>query len=211
MQLIDDGSFVEDVWIDRSCSGALTPEDIDRDGDLDIIVSQTLAASLDIPSLVPTPRGRLGVRIDNDIDLECIDGSLAHLSLIAVAFPSSADGRGFSLARQLRKRGFRGELRASGPLIADQYAFARACGFDTVEIPDAVAARQPEAQWLHAQNEICGAYQPGYAARASVLEARHGDRGSGETGGLEVPSVEQAPPRTLQATAPSVPMWWAHW
>ena len=43
--------------------------------------------------------------------------------------------------------GFSGRLRAAGPLIADQYRMARRVGFDEVEIPDAIAARQPEAQW----------------------------------------------------------------
>jgi len=38
--------------------------------------------------------------------------------LIAVAFPAFADGRGFSLARLLRRAGFTGELRASGRIVA---------------------------------------------------------------------------------------------
>jgi hypothetical protein len=32
-------------------------------------------------------------------------------------------------------------------VLADQYAMARRAGFDEVEIDDALAARQPEAQW----------------------------------------------------------------
>ncbi|MEY3959724.1 MAG: hypothetical protein RIR14_378, partial [Pseudomonadota bacterium] len=40
-----------------------------------------------------------------------------------------------------------GELRAVGPMIADQYPMARRVGFDAVEIPDDIAARQPEPQW----------------------------------------------------------------
>ena len=43
--------------------------------------------------------------------------------------------------------GYTGELRALGPVIAEQYAMARRVGFDAVEIPDALAARQPESQW----------------------------------------------------------------
>ncbi|MFK7874346.1 MAG: DUF934 domain-containing protein [Paracoccaceae bacterium] len=68
--------------------------------------------------------------------------------LIRIAFPSSADGRGFTIARTLRLRGYGGRLRAYGPVLADQYAMARRSGFDEVEIPDDLAARQPEAQWL---------------------------------------------------------------
>ncbi|SFI91342.1 DUF934 domain-containing protein [Celeribacter neptunius] len=67
---------------------------------------------------------------------------------IRVDFVSFSDGRGFTLARLLRLAGFAGRLRACGPVIADQYAMARRAGFDEVEIPDDLAARQPEAQWL---------------------------------------------------------------
>lgn len=73
---------------------------------------------------------------------------LAGLRMIRVAFPGFADGRGFSIARQLRLMGYRGRLRAQGHVLADQYAMARRSGFDEVEIGDDLAARQPQAQWL---------------------------------------------------------------
>lgn len=69
-------------------------------------------------------------------------------ALVAVTFPAFSDGRGFTLARHLRARGFRGRLRAKGYVIADQYAMARRSGFDEVEISDDLAARQPAAHWL---------------------------------------------------------------
>lgn len=71
-----------------------------------------------------------------------------HLTLIRVDFPSFADGRGFTIARQLRLMGYKGELRAKGHVISDQYAMARRAGFDGVEISDDLAARQPEGEWL---------------------------------------------------------------
>ncbi|WP_169337585.1 DUF934 domain-containing protein [Wenxinia marina] len=67
--------------------------------------------------------------------------------LVRIDFPSFSDGRGFTLARLLRLRGYRGRLRAKGHLIADQYAMARRAGFDEVEIDGELAARQPEDQW----------------------------------------------------------------
>ena len=70
------------------------------------------------------------------------------LPLIGIAFPAFNDGRGFSLARRLRELGYQGRLRATGRLIADQYAMARRVGFDEVEVAPDIAARQPEAQWL---------------------------------------------------------------
>ncbi len=79
-----------------------------------------------------------------DPDSLTLDG----LQIIRIPFASFADGRGFTLARRLRLRGYTGRLRAAGHVIADQYAMARRAGFDEVEIPAALAARQPEAQWL---------------------------------------------------------------
>jgi uncharacterized protein (DUF934 family) len=73
---------------------------------------------------------------------------LDALKLIRVAFPAFNDGRAFTIARRLRMAGFAGHLRAVGPVIADQYAMARRVGFDDVEIPDDLATRQPQAQWL---------------------------------------------------------------
>ena len=82
---------------------------------------------------------------DTDPDaLPPLDG----LEMIRIGFPSFSDGRGFTLARLLRLRGYRGRLRAAGHVIADQYAMARRAGFDEVQIDDDLAARQPQAQWL---------------------------------------------------------------
>lgn len=69
-------------------------------------------------------------------------------ALISIDFPAFTDGRGFSLARRLRELGFKGRLRASGRLIADQYAMARRVGFDEVEVAPDIAARQPAEQWI---------------------------------------------------------------
>ena len=87
------------------------------------------------------------VTIPPDVDPATLGDHLG-LSLVAIDFPAMGDGRGFSLARRLRELGYRGRLRATGRLIADQYAMARRVGFDEVEIPASLAQRQPEPQWL---------------------------------------------------------------
>ncbi|MFN7224236.1 MAG: DUF934 domain-containing protein [Paracoccaceae bacterium] len=74
---------------------------------------------------------------------------LDGLSLIRISFPAFSDGRAFTIARRLRMMGYAGELRAAGPVISDQYAMARRVGFDSVEIPDNLAARQPAEQWVY--------------------------------------------------------------
>jgi len=73
---------------------------------------------------------------------------LQGVQIIRIPFASFADGRGFTLARRLRLRGYTGRLRAAGHVIADQYAMVRRSGFDEVEITADLAARQPQAQWL---------------------------------------------------------------
>ena len=86
--------------------------------------------------------------IPNSVGVDSLEGLFEEVAMIRIPFPSFADGRGFSIAKQLRQRGFQGRLRAVGHVIADQYGFARTCGFDEVEISDDLAARQPEEQWL---------------------------------------------------------------
>ncbi|MEI2685278.1 MAG: DUF934 domain-containing protein [Cypionkella sp.] len=81
-------------------------------------------------------------------DPAALTAYLGQINLIRVAFPAFNDGRAFTVARRLREMGYTGRLIAAGPVIADQFAMARRVGFDGVEIPDDIAARQPEAQWL---------------------------------------------------------------
>ena len=99
------------------------------------------------------------VALAPDTPPEALDDALAGAGMIVVDFPSFADGRGFTLARLLRLRGYRGRLRARGHVLADQYAMARRAGFDEVEIDAALAARQPEDQWRFRADWQSGDYQ----------------------------------------------------
>ena len=92
-------------------------------------------------------------------DPEALLPYLGQIKLIRIGFPAFNDGRGFTIAHRLRALGFTGRLRAFGPVIADQYAMARRVGFDEVEIPDELAARQPEAQWKFRANWQDNDYQ----------------------------------------------------
>ncbi|MFJ5368308.1 DUF934 domain-containing protein [Bosea sp. CER48] len=120
-----------------------------------------------------TPDQRIGVILPNSVPFAALAPFLPQLALVAIAFPAYSDGRGFSLARQIRRAGFTGEIRASGPLIADQFAYALSCGFDTIELPEASAARQPVPQWLHARESFSATYQRGYGGPGSnILDQR---------------------------------------
>ncbi len=114
----------------------------------------------------------LGVHLPNDTDPERVAPHFDRLSLISVDFPSFADGRGFSIGHCLRSLGYQGRLRATGPVISDQFDFLLACGFDEVSLPDSVAERQPPEHWAATPGRITLGYQRGLAGRGSILDAR---------------------------------------
>lgn len=123
-----------------------------------------------------TREQRIGVEIDATVrasDLRLVQDSLA---LVAIRFPAYGDGRGFSIARQLRNNGYQGTLRAVGPLIADQFSFALACGFDEVETTDDILLRQPAGHWLCALGAIANTYQRGYGDAGNILDQRRAAR-----------------------------------
>ncbi|MGD9543225.1 MAG: DUF934 domain-containing protein [Methylocystis sp.] len=162
MALISDGRFVEDSWRRLADEEALP-----KAGKV-IVSLPRLEHALEVLGAMST----LGVIVPNTTEPSTLMEALPRLEFVSISFPALADGRGFSLARLLRRRGFKGELRASGRLVADQYPHAIGCGFDTVEIPDDLAERQDEAQWRAALNAYSTSYQRGYAGRSSILEAR---------------------------------------
>ena len=93
-----------------------------------------------------------GLDLDASADPTELQGCLLNVGMIRVVFDSFADGRVFTIARQLRLMGFKGRLRLKGPLLADQYAMARRVGFDEVEVSFEHAERQPEASWTFRSN-----------------------------------------------------------
>jgi uncharacterized protein (DUF934 family) len=58
---------------------------------------------------------------------------LDDIALVAINFPVFTDGRGFSYARELRERGFQGELRAVGEFIRDQLHYLKRSGFNAFQ------------------------------------------------------------------------------
>lgn len=99
------------------------------------------------------------IDLPSDFDPKTATSVLLSAPMIRVDFPSFADGRGFTIAAQLRRMGFRGRLRARGHVISDQYAMARRAGFDEVEISDALAGRQPEQEWVFRADWQSHSYQ----------------------------------------------------
>lgn len=76
------------------------------------------------------------VQIEPGQEPDVLFDYLGQLQLIVINFPVFTDGRGFSYARNLRERGYAGQLRATGNFIRDQLTYLRRCGFDTFQMSD---------------------------------------------------------------------------
>lgn len=126
-------------------------------------------------------RGHLGADVPNTASIKEVRPWLDRLDLIVLPFPAFTDGRAYSLARQIRQNGFRGQLRASGNVLPDQLQFMAQVGFDAFEVSD----RFPTGVWLKALSRLNLSYQgaAGHArhvwqerlrARADVLAVSAG-------------------------------------
>jgi uncharacterized protein (DUF934 family) len=78
---------------------------------------------------------KVGVIWPNNRDIDELAPYLSKLAVVALVFPAFKDGRAYSQARILRERlKFRGELRATGQVLRDQFLFMQRAGFDTFEV-----------------------------------------------------------------------------
>ena len=58
-----------------------------------------------------------------------------HFAVIELEFPKFKDGRGYSWARLLRQRlSYKGEIRAVGDVLRDQWLFMSRVGVDAFEV-----------------------------------------------------------------------------
>jgi uncharacterized protein (DUF934 family) len=95
---------------------------------------------------------------------------LEHLGVVALAFPVFKDGRAYTNARRLRERyGYKGEIRAIGNVLRDQYLFMLRCGFDALEVKEG----ETEQGWEKAVRAFSVFYQPAADGQATVLSLRH--------------------------------------
>lgn len=159
MPLLKHGEIVEDGW---QRIGDATP--LPEGGDV-IVPFERLRREFEF---LKRHDGRLGVDFSNDRLVDELVPYLGALHLVCLDFPKFADGRGFSLARQIRRQlEFEGELRASGNVLPDQVAFMRQCGLDAFEIGD----RFGLDVWRRAATTISLSYQRGYGPRSGFAPA----------------------------------------
>jgi uncharacterized protein (DUF934 family) len=80
-------------------------------------------------------RAQLGVWLASSAQATDVAADLSHFAVIAIDFPKFSDGRGFSIAYNLRRRlGYTGEVRAIGDVLRDQLFYMKRVGFDAFEV-----------------------------------------------------------------------------
>jgi uncharacterized protein (DUF934 family) len=126
MPLVKAGQIVADSFVRVSDDEAIPPG-------VPVIVSAK--RFLADPTGIVAHDAPVGVVWPNDRRVAELEPWLPQLALVALAFPTFRDGRAYSQARLLRERfGFRGELRATGQILRDQFLFLVRAGFDSLEV-----------------------------------------------------------------------------
>lgn len=165
MPLLKNNTLISDTWIHAGLDDQL-PEA----GDVIVPFGRLLT---EFESLSQRA-GKLGVAFANNDRSQALSTFLPKLSVITLDFPAFNDGRAYSIARQLREFGYRGELRAVGNVLPDQLQFMLQVGFDTFDIGE----RFPLTAWQSASKQMSLAYQRGLFRRNSEAEVwteRHTD------------------------------------
>ncbi|HZY18343.1 MAG TPA: DUF934 domain-containing protein [Ramlibacter sp.] len=85
------------------------------------------------------------VRVTNDADVDTLELDAARV--IELEFPKFTDGRAYSQAVTLRRRGFTGEIRAVGAVLIDQLVHMQRTGFSS-------AVLREDQDIAHAQRQF---------------------------------------------------------
>ena len=111
----------------------------------------------------------VGVIWPNNRSVDELAPWLDRLAAVALVFPTFRDGRAHSQARLLRERHhYRGELRATGQVLRDQFTFLLRNGFDSFEVKkDSDAHAFAEATQRYTEF-----YQPTGDGRLTALDRR---------------------------------------
>ena len=163
MPLLKNNSFVNDDWT-KLTDDALLP-----DGGKIIVTSARLIQDWDGLAKFT---GLLGVSLTNNERVEILAPYISQLSLVVLSFPAYTDGRAYSQAKDLRLDGFRGELRAEGNLLLDQFQFMHQVGFNSFLVSDRFSLQQ----WQAASKQMSLAYQRGlyrHVGEREVWSQRH--------------------------------------
>lgn len=126
-QIIKNKAIVADDWVVLRLTDEQTAETVSVAGGRVIIPLAVWQAQ----KALLRNRPELGVWFASDERPEILQGEVDLFSVIAVDFPKFTDGRGYSIAYNLRARlGYGGELRAIGDVLRDQMFYMQRVGFD---------------------------------------------------------------------------------
>lgn len=160
MRLVRGGQAVDDRYV-RVLDDAAPPDGVP--------VLLTVARFLADSSELAGRNAPVGVIWPNSRDISELAPHLDRLALVALVFPTFKDGRAYSQARILRERhGFRGELRATGDILQDEFVFLVRAGFDAFE----VKKDGDVAAFADALKRYTVFYQPAADGRTSALRQR---------------------------------------
>ncbi len=111
--------------------------------------------------LLPRARsGELGVWLAAGEDVAALADAIELLSVIGLEFPKFTDGRSYSAATLLRTRhAYRGELRAIGEVLRDQFNYMTRCGFDALQPHTGRYSDEPLAAALASIADFTQPYQ----------------------------------------------------
>lgn len=160
MPLVKGGKIADDTFVKLADDAALPAS-------ADILVSADRFVK-DRDALLARA-GKLGVIWPNNRDMDELAPHLAKLVAVALVFPSFRDGRAYSQARLLRERyAYRGELRATGQVLRDQFVFMLRAGFDSFEVK-----KQADAEaFAQTVKRYSVFYQPTGDGRITALHRR---------------------------------------
>lgn len=127
MQIIKNKTVIEDSWTVLRLKEGETPESVTVPAGKFIVPLKVWLAQRDALQA----RNDVGVWLASDERPEALKDDVKKLTVIAVNFPRFGDGRGYSIAYNLRARlGYSGELRAIGDVLRDQMFYMQRVGFD---------------------------------------------------------------------------------
>lgn len=127
MKIIKNKAIVEDDWCVLRLNEQETAENVVVAPGKMIVPLKVWLAQRDTLQ----QRSDLGVWLESAERPEALKDDLQQFSVIAVDFPRFADGRGYSIAYNLRVHlSYTGELRAIGDVLRDQFFYMQRVGFD---------------------------------------------------------------------------------
>ncbi|MBO6950054.1 MAG: DUF934 domain-containing protein [Rhodospirillales bacterium] len=164
MPLLKQGQLTNDHWV-------RVEDDADISDEIAAVVSlERWKAEADVLKKRNAP---VGVAFSNDQSPADIADDLDAIGTVFLTFPAYTDGRAYSQARLLRQRfAYKGEIRATGNVLRDQYAFMQRCGFDAFEIAEGADL----AGWGRSAQAMSHHYQTAADGVKAVWAKRHGQQ-----------------------------------